>query len=311
VRLALSPKFSDGPVGWGHLEGTLRFEAWDLVEPWYSEVGLNLRIQEIAPEPSLQFKGLKRGQKLIRTHTMERVEGAIEDNPAWRWDAGEYPAGRYRLHVDPLRWSMEIAVPSGERSVVDVRVPELARTTINLSVTGGDLSKLSVYIPPPKGTDPSAAVNESPPLIPGEHGSLQMISAPGAYSLGIMWKSKFYEQEVDLLPGWNSILVDVDDVRMSTIELTDNNGRPHVLERGDWDHIAVRSKDGERAELKAVHLSQTVDRVRYSGYSRANILFKEAGVFEITGFDELGISVTPTTLELKEGAKLKLVVSPH
>ncbi len=204
VDFVLKEGFERDEAGWGYLEGTLHIESWVLVEPWNTEVGLRIRIKRLGPEDCLEWEGLRRQKKLLPVYVMEEVQSKEVGDPLWRWSAGRYPAGRYRIHVDPLSWFVDVVVKPEETTVVEADVPTLARTVIAISAEGADASNLPVILFNLDDANPSRFSKESLQLITGEAGSLQMISPPGRYNAVILWNGKVYEQEIDLHAGWNS-----------------------------------------------------------------------------------------------------------
>jgi hypothetical protein len=290
---------------WGSLQGTLSVESWSLVEPWDAELGLRIRVQRLGPDASLDWEGLRRQKKLLPVHAMEEVMSPRLGDPIWRWNAGSYPAGRYRLHVDPLRWFVDVSVESEHATVVDCQLPTLARTDIAVGAEGVDASSLVAFLSHPEGAYPPGAPNPSPHLISNGVGSLQMISPPGRHNLAIMWKGSVYEQEVDLQPGWNSVFFPVGDGLVSTLFLVDSEGEPYNLSKEVWDAISIAHPNGDPLRLQTIFASKLG---RASGLSRAKLLFDEPGMYEISGFENFGLSFVPDTIELEDRSEPTIVV---
>jgi hypothetical protein len=308
VDFVLKEEYEHDEAGWGHLEGTLHVESWPLVEPWNAEVGLRIRISRLDPEDSLQWEGLRRQKKLLPVYTMEEVESAQVGDPLWRWNLGRYPEGRYRIHVDPLRWFVDATVKSEETTLVEARVPTLARTDITIDAEGADASNLVVFLSHPEGAYPRGAPNPSPHLITSEAGSLQMISPPGHHNLAIMWNGNVYEQKIDLLAGWNSVFFSVGDSLVSTLFLVDSEGEPYNLDKEVWDAIRISPPGDDPVRFRTLHASKLG---RPSGLSRAQIIFQEAGTYEITGFEGFSLSFEPATIELEHRSQPTIVVRPR
>jgi hypothetical protein len=123
-----------------------------------------------------------------------------------------------------------------------------------------------------------------------------------------MWNGNVYEQKIDLLAGWNSVFFSVGDSLVSTLFLVDSEGEPYNLDKEVWDAIRISPPGDDPVRFRTLHASKLG---RPSGLSRAQIIFQEAGTYEITGFEGFSLSFEPATIELEHRSQPTIVVSPR
>jgi len=291
-------------AGTGYLRGTLQFEAWDLVEAWYLRHGFRLIMESLSAPDSVEFKSIRRRNRLISTNGMSVLTDVQSGNPAWSWDAGEYPVGDYRMHVEPVRAWVDFTIRTGEVTVLDQPIPPLAVALLDFGRDVGNVEKLSPFLSFPKEWETSPPLSRSPPLIEQSRESFLMIAPPGQYTFAVLWGIDVHEREIELVEGWNSLFFNLGSAPTSVIALIDEQGVPRGIPRSDWDRISVELPSGAKLRLIPTHV-----RRNYVGtWSEAVIDISAGNKVVLKGFLELGLDVEPAELELEDGVRHEVVV---
>ncbi len=106
----------------------------------------------------------------------------------------------------------------------------------------------------------------------------------------------------------NSAFFSVGDNLLATLFLVDSEGEPYNLDQEVWDAIRISPPGGDPVEVQTLFAAKTG---RPPGLSRARIMFQEPGAYEITGFEDFGLSFEPATIELEHRSQPTVVVSPR
>lgn len=295
-------KAPEGSTAEGYLVGVLHFEAWELVEPWFQEFGLRLIIEPVEGVNTAAFNAVPRRDRILPTQLMEQLPTQVSGSPAWAWDAGAYPVGAYRMSIEPLRTWIHFSVESGKTTSINDPVPVLAVTVLEF---GGEAPKQdpALMLSYPKGWSHYPQKNDAPRLLKGEDGTRKLISEPGEYSLGFLWGTQWFEQELVLEPGWNTAYFNTGGIATATLELVDGAGDLLELERADWSGLSIRSKvSGEPVTVMPMHV-----RVHGRGsWTRALVDVSDGQNVIIDGLAKLGFGPEPVEVELKDGETTRL-----
>ena len=305
TTVAITPLVDSETAGVGHLRGILRFEAWDLVEPWYQRYGLRLNIESLSGPDSLPFKMVDRRQRLLSTKLMQELPGRPGGSPSWAWDAGEYPAGAYRMQVEPIRAWVDFSVVAGETTVLDQAIPEMAVTVLDFGGKVEDPTSMTAFLSYPREWQNPPRINEAPKLIEGEEGTAMMICSPGDYTLRFLCGIEFKEQDLSLDPGWNMAYVDLDTDKSCVLAMIDKGGKPLAPSREDWDRITVESQaTGQKLKVLPRH----VRRNGVGQWSECIVTLPEDGAAVIRGLSVLGATTDSAEVVLKADERIEFRV---
>lgn len=282
----------------GHLSGILSFESWELVEPWFLEYGLRLTIEPLEGVDNAAFNSIRRRDRILPVSSMADLQSMPNGSPAWGWDAGQYPAGRYRLQIEPIRSWIEFSVEAEQETVLDRPVPVMAVAVIEGGVASLDASAFAPLLSYPLGWSSYPESNDSPKLLTTADGAMMMITEPGEYSLNFLWGTRFVQEPLELLPGWNTVFLNLGEVATSILAIQGEDGEPLDLDRSDWDSITAQAQDGGHGlELIPMHVrSQGA-----SSWSQAIIDVSGGPGVVIGGLRGLGFEEDSMGLEMPTG----------
>jgi hypothetical protein len=290
----------------GELMGSLSFDSWEFVEPWFGSSGVTLRIEakDQSGETARNAKAVNK--RYINSSGMTEVRGVSSGSPFWNWDAGTYPAGEYRLFVEPTQWMFDITVNPNEANAIDIVVPPLACTLLDFGSAKVDPKDVTLSLYETIHGQKKLGRELPQSLIAAEGGGLQMISPPGKYLMWFVYKGESYERNLELLAGWNNESIAVSSGGLATIDLVDKDGNPYELKPSEWQKIEVKSSAGLVGKLNCVYVNYGVDAG--GGFSRAQVVIEDSDQFELFGFDNCGVKATPKTVVLEDGKSASVLV---
>lgn len=290
----------------GFLRGTLHFQSWELVAPWYdNKTGFTLEIEPLSEDARSRFHEVRRRKRTLMTPWMQNIATIDSGNPAWMWDAGAYPPGRYRAHINPLRAMVDFEVLASEFTILDAPIPMLAVTLLDIGIPIEDLGKLRPLLPYPESVENPSLLIKSPKLIHSNiPGQPMMICPPGGYDMAFLWNGKPYDQRVNLKPGWNTVEFKVRDIATAIIALSDQVGNDYFLDKAEWEYIRVLNSAGRECSLTPMHYRINGN----TGYPRARLEISSGAQYSIEIGGELNLSVAPSafTLDREEVRFLKI-----
>lgn len=198
----------------GRLAGSFKVEApglWSTTEA-YGQLALTLSQEPSTPA----FHALRVDLKYLG---LERMQASPGDEATWTWSLEGIPAGQYTLTVAPLGIELPTQVTGGSTTTVDIVVPPVAVTVVEIEQGGQPQSGVHLIASSPSGETLGVAQRNEEP------GIYTLVSLPGELVLHVLdSRLPATRRNLSVTMGWNHVRVALDASHGFTLRGVDAAG---------------------------------------------------------------------------------------